>query len=283
VSVQAPASSPKTVPAAAAGPDVLVGLGQALALCDRQVKRTLRAPGKFIGVAMNPVVMIIALGVLFGGALAVPGGADYRSYMVAGVAVQVGLSCIGPTAISIAVDQKSGLMVRTRTMPVHPWTGLVAQVFADLVAAAVALVLVSGIGLLLGWRVRGSVGDVLLSWVLLFTFYAATIWVGVLLGLLVSNPEALEPAGAGILVVFSFLSNAFISPDSMPAGLRQVAEWNPVSAVATTCRELWGLPSATTSTSFAAVHPQLIAIVSVLSLLVAGAVASNRLLQRSAH
>lgn len=280
-----PVTSAETIPADSSstpGP-ILMAIRQAGALCDRQVRRTLRAPGKFIGIAMNPVVMILALGVLFVGAVVVPDGVDYRSYIVAGVAVQVGLSCIGPTSISIAVDQQSGLMVRSRTMPVYSWTGLLAQVLADLAAAVVALGLVTTIGLIIGWRPQGSVLDLILSSLLLLSFFVAAIWVGVLLGLVISNPETLEPVGALILVLFSFLSNAFISPDSMPAGIRQIAEWNPVSAIATTCRLLWGLPAATSSTSFAATHPQLIAVVSIAVLLLTAATASSRLLARSAR
>ena len=253
------------------------------ALCERQLKRTARAPGKFIGIAMNPVVMIIALGILFVGAIKVPDGVNYRSYVVAGVAVQVGLACIGPTAISVAIDRRSGLVVRTRTMPVRSWPGLAAQMAADVAAGVVALVLVLAIGLSLGWRPRADAGDLLLSGVLLVASYAAATSVGALLGLLVSDPEALEPIGALLLVLFSFFSNAFISPDTMPRGVRQVAEWNPVSAIASTCRDLWGLSAPTASTSFAATHPQTIAVVSVLLVLVVATAAATRILSRTAR
>lgn len=93
---------------------VLADIG---ALTGRQALRTMRSPGKFIGIAMNPVVMILALGLIFVKAIRVPEGVDYRAYIVAGVAVQVGLSCIGPTAISVALDQRSGMVRRLRTMP----------------------------------------------------------------------------------------------------------------------------------------------------------------------
>ncbi len=39
-----------------------------------------------------------------------------------------------------------------------------------------------------------------------------------------------------------FFSNAFASPESMPAWLGTVAEWNPLSATAAATRELFGNP-----------------------------------------
>jgi ABC-type multidrug transport system permease subunit len=38
----------------------------------------------------------------------------------------------------------------------------------------------------------------------------------------------------------SFIANTFVIPQSMPAGLRQFAYWNPVSAVAQSVREAFG-------------------------------------------
>ena len=40
-----------------------------------------------------------------------------------------------------------------------------------------------------------------------------------------------------------FLSNVFVSPEDMPAWLGFLAQWNPVSATAAACRELFGNPS----------------------------------------
>ncbi|WP_405427156.1 ABC transporter permease [Micromonospora sp. NBC_00617] len=216
---------------------VLADIG---ALTGRQALRTMRSPGKFIGIAMNPVVMILALGLIFVKAIRVPEGVDYRAYIVAGVAVQVGLSCIGPTAISVALDQRSGMVRRLRTMPPPAMSPLIAQKIADLAAAVAALILVSLIGVLLGWRPSGSLGDISLAYLQLILFYAATIAVGIVLGLVFSDPETIEPIGAVSLVIFSFVSNAFLSPDVMPGPIRVIAEWNPVSMVATTCRRLWG-------------------------------------------
>ena len=38
----------------------------------------------------------------------------------------------------------------------------------------------------------------------------------------------------------TFLANTFAPTDSMPAVLRFIAEWNPISSLAQAVRELWG-------------------------------------------
>ena len=57
------------------------------------------------------------------------------------------------------------------------------------------------------------------------------IWLGTLIG----RDGALARRGQGVafMVVFplTFVSNAFVPADGLPDGLRQVAEWNPISAV----------------------------------------------------
>ena len=43
-----------------------------------------------------------------------------------------------------------------------------------------------------------------------------------------------------------FLSNLFVAPETMPAWLEFLAQWNPVSATAAACRELFGNPTGIT-------------------------------------
>jgi ABC-2 type transport system permease protein len=40
-----------------------------------------------------------------------------------------------------------------------------------------------------------------------------------------------------------FLSNVYVSPDTMPGWLGTLAEWNPLSATVSAARELFGNPT----------------------------------------
>jgi ABC-type polysaccharide/polyol phosphate export permease len=54
---------------------------------------------------------------------------------------------------------------------------------------------------------------------------------------------------------FIFLSGIFVPIAGLPAPLRQIAEWNPLSAVATAVRELFHNPAPHASDAWPLTHP----------------------------
>lgn len=245
-------------PPSTAGP--LPGIADVAALVGRRLRHLRRSPGRLLAIALNPLVMIIALGYLFEASIVVPGGASYQEYIFAGVAAQVGLTAIGPTAVGIAEDLRNGLVDRFRSLSISRAAVLAGHTFSDLLVAAFTLLLVTGVGLLLGWRPHNGILPTLGGFALLLAFCYATLWIGVLLGLVMRSLESIESTGSLLLVLFSFVSNAFLSTDRMPGWLGTVAEWNPLSCVASACRSLWGNPIAA-SGSIPSEHPVLVAVI----------------------
>jgi ABC-2 type transport system permease protein len=70
------------------------------------------------------------------------------------------------------------------------------------------------------------------------------IWLGTLIGTIARSTDVVT--GIAFMTVFplTFLSNAFVPTESLPDGLRQVAEWNPISCVVAAVRDLFGNPTA---------------------------------------
>ncbi|MFE2290345.1 ABC transporter permease [Streptomyces sp. NPDC059452] len=234
------------------------------ALTGRHLRHLRRTPEKIIGVALTPVAMVVILGYLFATVVQVKdAGSSYREYIMAGVFAQVGLSCIGITAIGVAGDLGKGLMDRFRSLPMGRATVLVSHTLADLAAAALSIGLVALTGLAVGWRVHGTFAENLLGFLLLLAFAYAMLWVGALLGMLMRNLEAISGVAALMLVLFSFLSSSFMPLTGLPGWLRTVAEWNPVSAVSEACRQLWGNTGAVTSGSYPVAHPVIVSLISI--------------------
>lgn len=224
-------------------------------LVGRRLRHVAAAPGRLVGVVMNPLVMLVGVGYLFRDALVVPGGgSSYIDFLLAGVAAQTALANLGPTGVSVSIDVQRGLMDRFRSLPISRSAVLVAHSLSDLVVGLGGLVVVTLTGLVLGWRPTGSAGEIVLGFGVLALFTYVIVWLGIALGMVVRQVESLDAIGALILVLFTFLSSAILAPSAMPGWLRPVAEWNPVSAVAQVCRELWGNPVAA-GTSFPAQHP----------------------------
>ena len=52
-----------------------------------------------------------------------------------------------------------------------------------------------------------------------------------------------RPIGLLVLFPLAFVSSCFVPTQGLPGWLRMIADWNPVSAVAASCRELFGNPN----------------------------------------
>jgi hypothetical protein len=86
-----------------------------------------------------------------------------------------------------------------------------------------------------------------------------------------------------ILFPVAFVSSCFVPTQGLPHVLRVVADWNPVSAVAASCRELFGNPNPAGLThSFPAQHPVLMALLwSAALVAVCAPLASRQLRKRT--
>jgi len=133
---------------------------------------------------------------------------------------------------------------------------------SDLVLSAVTLVVMAVCGLIVGWRIRGSLADAVLGFVLLLLFAFAMSWVGATVGLMARSVEVAQSAGLIWLFPFTFISSAFVSAASLPGPLRFIAEWNPVTAAAAAARKLFvnqAPPGFAVSTGWPAQHAVLYA------------------------
>jgi ABC transporter DrrB family efflux protein len=232
------------------------------ALAGRRLRHLLRAPGRLIGVIMNPLVTMIAMGYLFKTSIVVPGGGNYPEYLMAGAAVQVGLASVGPTAIAVSMDLKGGLVDRFRSLPISRTAVLIGHTLADLVSSLAGLVVVMLVGFALGWRPNNGFLGLLAGFGVLAVFIYVMLWVGVLLGMCVSSLESIDSFGGLIVVVFSFMSSAFLASSQFPNWIRPFAEWNPVSSVSNAVRRLWGNPVAS-GDGFALHNPGVVIVIAL--------------------
>ncbi|AXB47459.1 ABC transporter permease [Amycolatopsis albispora] len=203
-----------------------------------------RNPGPIIFGLLFNVLIVLMFAYLFGGAMRVPGGGDYREFLMPGMFVMTMLFGIGMTASAVLADVERGVTDRFRAMPMASASVLVGRAVADLVLAAVTLVVMVLAGLAIGWSVHGSPAETVTAFALLLLLRFALIWVGVYIGLTLSGPEAMTGVQTLEFPV-GFLSSAFVSPDTMPGWLGAIAEWNPLSATSAAIRELFGNPGVT--------------------------------------
>ena len=61
-----------------------------------------------------------------------------------------------------------------------------------------------------------------------------------MMGLLAPSPEVVNNASFIVIFPLTFVANTFVPIVTLPAPLRTFAEWNPVSTVTESARELFG-------------------------------------------
>jgi len=224
-----------------------------LTMVGRQLRRVRNSPGLAILTQVMPINMLLFFGYVFGSALAMP-GQEYRSFLVPGLLVSTAAGGLMTGMFQAAADSHRGVMDRFRTMPVSRAAVPLGQAVADLVVTAVGTVPLLLVGLAVGWRVEGSAPRAVAAVGLLLLFRFACTSIGIFLGLLTRSEDAAGQLGASTFVL-PLLSNAYIPTDGLPGWLRTVAEWNPISAVTTALRDLFGNAPVPGDAAWPVAHP----------------------------
>jgi ABC-2 type transport system permease protein len=223
------------------------------AMLGRQLRRVRNNPGLLILTQTMPITMLLFFGYVFGSALAMP-GAQYRSFLVPGLLVATAANGIMTGMFQAAQDVHRGVTDRLRTLPISRAAVPLGQSVADVVVTAAGILPFLLVGLAVGWRVEGSALQAVGAVGLLLLFRFATTWVGILLGLLTRSEEAAGQLG-GATFILPLLSNAYIPTEGLPGWLRTLAEWNPISAVTTALRELFGNAPVPEGGAWPVAHP----------------------------
>jgi ABC-2 type transport system permease protein len=252
-------------------------------LTKRSIARIRREPETLADVTIMPVIFILMFAYVFGGAIALPGAGSYHEYLIGGM-LGMGLAQTAPgVAVALVTDMSTGLMDRFRSLPMSRWAVLVARSFAELLTQMISAVVVVCVGLAIGWRVHTGAGDVAEAFALALLFGYAFTWAGVCLGMLLRSPEAAQSTGFIVFLPLTFISSAFVPTQGMPGWLQPVAEWNPMSALAASCRHLFGNPNPAASVhAWPMQHPELAVICWAVGMLVVFAPIAVHLYRRKA-
>jgi ABC-2 type transport system permease protein len=226
-------------------------------LAGRSLRHIPRVPEKLADVTIQPIIFVTLFAYVFGSAISVPGGGNYREYLIAGMFAQGMIGPLMGIAVGVSEDVRSGLVDRLRALPISRISVLAGRALAELAQALLGVAVFTAIGLVVGWAPHGSVADTVAAYALLMLWTFAGVWVGILFGLLVRDGETAQALGFTVLFPLMFLSAVFVPIGGLPTPLRQIAEWNPLSAVATAARQLFHNPEPHLLDAWPLRHPAL--------------------------
>ncbi|MFI6322583.1 ABC transporter permease [Nonomuraea sp. NPDC050556] len=213
----------------------------------RNLRHAQRYPGMTIsGIAM-PILMLLLFVFVFGGALGGGLGAeDYIDYVTPGIILMAATSGSMATAVGVCVDMTEGIINRFRTMAITRSSVLTGHVIGGVIQTMVSVLLVIGVAVLCGFRPAAGVAGWAGALGLLALLTFALTWVAAAFGLVCKTPESASNAALP-LQFLPFLGSAIVTPESMPAGIRWFAEYQPFTPIIETLRGLlMGTPVGTT-------------------------------------
>jgi ABC-2 type transport system permease protein/oleandomycin transport system permease protein len=209
-----------------------------LVMAERNLVRLPRSPDLLIGFTIQPVMFVLLFAFVFGGAIQTP-GYDYVDFLIPGIIAQNIAFGGFVTALGLAEDMTKGLIDRFRSLPTTRASVLAGRTLADIATNMVSIVVLLVTGLIIGFSFDATVLEIVAGFGLLLLFGFAFSWIFALIGMSVSSPEAANGVGFTLIFPITFISSAFVPVESMPAGLEQVADANPVSVVVDAMRSLW--------------------------------------------
>jgi len=209
----------------------------------RDLQHWARQPGAVIAnTLVFPVMIVLMFGYLLGGAMIVPGGGDYRDFLMPGMFAMTMVFGIGATLSAVSTDAARGVTDRFRSLPMAAEAVVAGRAVADMLSSAVALAVLTGCGLAIGWHPHRGVARAAGALGLLLLLRFAFVWIGIYLGLrFYDNSEAVT-AVRTLEFPIGFLGNPFVAIATMPAWLGAIALWNPLSSTASAARQLFGDP-----------------------------------------
>jgi ABC-2 type transport system permease protein len=218
-------------------------------------------PEKLLDVTLQPLMFVLLFAYVFGGAIHVTGGGDYKEFLMAGIFAQTMAFTFMGSAMSMSEDLHQGIVDRFRALPMARSAVLSGRVIADMASALIGLSVLVVSGLIVGWGIHTDVWHAAAGFAILLLFTFAMQWLGTLVGMLVRAPDAAQGLGFVILFPLTFLANTFVPTSGMDSFIRTLANYNPVSAVVASMRNLFGNPGvATENAPWVLQHPALTAI-----------------------
>lgn len=220
-------------------------VADAVTMLRRNLLHMVRYPGLSLFTIVGPVVLLLLFVFVFGGTLgaglpgADPAGGRpaYLAYVMPGVLALTIAGTGGGTATTVAMDMTEGITARFRTMAISRAAVLAGHVLGNTLQAVIAVVLVLGAGLLVGFR--PSAGPT--AWVALLGLVAlvacAVSWLGVAMGMQARSVETASNLPL-VLTFLPFLGSGFVPTGSMPGWLQWFAQYQPFTAVIETMRAL---------------------------------------------
>jgi ABC-2 type transport system permease protein/oleandomycin transport system permease protein len=225
-------------PVAATGSAVGWAIANMLTIAWRNLVAVLRIPELLFFSTVQPVMFVLLFRYVFAGSFQGIPGFSYVNYLMPGIFVQTVVFGAVSTAIGLADDLQKGLIERFRALPMSRTAVLAGRTLADVVRNVFVIVVMTVVGLLVGFRPSGGPVAYVAACLVMLVFAFALSWGFAYIGLAAPNAETAQVMAFPILFPLTFASSCFVLPARLPSWLQGFAKYQPVSQVANATRGL---------------------------------------------
>ena len=223
------------VPLRRTGPSL--ALRNTLVIARRNLLHIKSDPEQLVGMTIQPVMFLALFVYVFGGAIA-GSTREYLQYALPGVMVQGIAFTPFTTALGLNMDFQRGLIDRFRSLPIARSSVVAGRIGADTVRIIWGVLIMTGIGVALGFRFGGGFAGAIGGMALITVFGIALCWPMAFLGVSAKTPEAVNTFGFILILPLTFMSSTFAPADTMPGWLQAFVKVNPITFIVDATRGL---------------------------------------------
>ena len=208
-----------------------------LSIARRYLLHIKATPEQLVEMTLQPVMFLVLFVYVFGGAIAGT-SREYLQFALPGNIVGAVAFLPFTTAIALNVDFQRGVIDRFRSLPIARSAVISGRILADGVRIVWTIVIITTLGVILGFRFGGGVGGALGALVLVTAFGLVMCWPMAFIGIAARTTESVSTWIFMIVLPLTFASSAYADPDTMPGWLQAFVKVNPVSSVIDAARGL---------------------------------------------
>jgi ABC-2 type transport system permease protein len=205
-----------------------------------EIKIFLREPLGAIGSVLIPVVVFAVVGRVLGqpGSLRTASASSFvRVGLPVLVALSIAISAVLSLVTIISIYREGGILKRLRATPLRPHTILTAHVLVKLILTALTIALTIAAGRRY-FAVNPNAPLVGFGMAVLVATLSL-LSLGFVIASLVPTARFAQPVAGGLFYPMIGLSGLFVSIDRLPAGLRAVAQVNPLTYATSLLQGVW--------------------------------------------
>lgn len=203
-------------------------ISDVLTLAKRNLIALFRTPTLVVFAIIQPIMFVLLFRYVFGGAISIV-GESYVNYLIPGILVQTVIFGSVNTAIGLAEDLQKGLIERFKALPMARMAVLGGRTIADLSRSVVVLLVITGVGLLVGFRPEGGIVPYIEACLVMLAFAYCLSWGFAFIGLAAPNAEAAQAITFPLIFPLVFASVIFVQLSSLPWWLQGFANNQPIS------------------------------------------------------